>query len=116
MLCNRTMTNASTRIALGDCQNHGLQHGKPGEESIDLKCSCHAKLDTLVLRKRRDFLIAKKDITRRRGVYTGQEVDECGLAGAVRPDQRLASTWGEHKGYVAVRLERAPFFRQILGA
>jgi hypothetical protein len=65
---------------------HVLEHRKLGEDLGDLECTRHPERNALIRRHRRDVASVKGDGTRRRLEKPADEIEERGLAGAVRPD------------------------------
>ena len=82
---------------------------RPGKQRVDLERARHAALDARVLRQAGDALVAQEDLARARRQHAGQQVDERGLAGAVRPDERVARAGREARALTSLlRLECAP--------
>src|SRR5215468_1019907 len=77
-------------VALADRQRHRLERVQPGEQRVDLE---RAREPALHSRRRRgagDLLAAEEDLAAVRPQHAGHEVDERGLPGAVRADERVA--------------------------
>src|SRR6185312_8317008 len=74
-------------------QRHGLQRRQLREQLVDLEGAGEAAVHALVRPQRSYFggvcPISQKDLPRIRPQHPGHQVDERGLAGAVRPDQRV---------------------------
>ena len=65
-----------------------LQHGELGKDAVDLK---RARDPAAAARRRGeggDVVAAEEDTARRRGQQTGDQMEECGLPGPVRSDDR----------------------------
>jgi hypothetical protein len=69
---------------------HILQHAQPAKQRIDLEGAHEPALDAGGLRQAGDVLTAEQDAPGARPQRAGDQVDEAGLAGAVRSDQRMA--------------------------
>src|SRR4051812_45135859 len=77
-------------MALGDGERDVVEHREASEKRIDLERAADAALHALRLRHAGDVLAAEEDAARARREGAGEHVDEGRLAGAVRPDQRMA--------------------------
>ena len=108
LLHDGPMPHAGVPLALAHGEHDRLQHGQPGKQRVDLERPRHPALDALVLRQRRDVVVAEKDFARRGRKHARQQVDERRLARAVRADQRVSRTGRKRKRYLAVRVECAP--------
>ncbi len=101
--------------ALGDGDVHVVQHRQAAEQLVDLEGARDAALDPLRLRQRRQVLALEQHRAARGRQDAGEQVDERRLAGAVRPDQRVAGAALEAKVDVARHLERAEVLAQPAG-
>src|SRR5438132_2821308 len=63
----------------------------------------------------RDVLTAEKDVSRVRSQHACHQIDEAGLAGTVRSDQRVPRPTFESEIDVACHRQRAEALAQLLG-
>ncbi len=98
---------------LGDCDIDILQHREAAEQAVDLEGASDAELDALGLRHGGDVAALEQHLPGGRLEHAGQQVDERGLAGAVRPDQRVTRTGAEREVDVAGGGERAEIDGQL---
>ena len=76
---------------LADRERHRLERAEMREQGVDLEGAHEAALDPLLRPERRDVVRSPSRIGPASGLqHAGHQVDERGLAGAVRPDQRVA--------------------------
>ena len=64
-----------------------FQNGQRGEQANVLKCSADTKVGDLVGWSALDFLVLEYDLSTRRFVDAGDQVEACCLSGAVRADE-----------------------------
>ena len=81
---------AAGALPLGDRDAEGLERREIGEQLIDLERARDAEPHALVRLQVRNVAPVEPDAAGARPQYAGQEIDERGLAGAVRADQRVA--------------------------
>ena len=93
--------------ALGDRHVDVLQHREAAEQPVDLEGAGDAALDALGLLDLGDVLALEQHLAGARRQHAGQQIDEGGLAGAVRADQRVARAFLQREGDVARGAERA---------
>ena len=93
--------------AAGDGQGDGLERGHGGEKLVDLEGAYEAELDAAVTRGGGDVVAAEHDLAGGRGQDASQEIDQRGLAGTVRSDQRLAGAGLEREGDVVGHMQGA---------
>ena len=100
--------------ALTDREADVLQHGKPAEQLIDLESPRDAPPRPPGLREPRDVLAVEQHPAGRGSERAVDQIDESGLAGAVRPDQRPPGATLQGEIYVARDLERAEVAIEVL--
>src|SRR4051812_2462445 len=86
----RPPPGACDLLALADRQGHRLERGQVREQAVDLEGADEAATDALFGPERGDVLAAEQDLTAVGSQHAGHQVDQGGLAGPVRPDQRVA--------------------------
>ena len=101
--------------ALGHRDVDVLQHREPAEQPVDLERARDAELDACGLGDARDVAALEQHLARRGRDHAGQEIDERGLAGAVRADQRVARAGLQAKVDVARGGERAEVATEAAG-
>ena len=101
--------------ALGDRDIDVLQHREAAEQPVDLEGAGDAELDALGLRDRGDVAAVEQHLAGGRRQHAGEQVDEGGLAGAVRSDQRVARAVLEPEVDVARGGERAEILAERAG-
>ena len=74
---------------LGDHEPDRFQRREVEEQLIDLEGARHAEPHALVRHRIGDVVAFEHDAAGGRAQHAGQEIDHRGLAGAVRPDQRV---------------------------
>ena len=87
--------------ALGDRHIDVLQHREAAEQPVDLEGAGDAELDPFGLLDLRDVLALEQHLAGARRQHAGEQVDEGGLAGAVRADQRVPRALLQREGDVA---------------
>ena len=83
---------AGDPLSLADRQGHVFEHAQAAEQRGDLKGADEAALDPRGLRQSGDVGAVEQDLPGIRRQCTGDQIDKAGLAGAVRPDQRMPRT------------------------
>ena len=73
-----------------DRQCHVFEHAQAAEQRGDLEGADEAAPDPRRLRQPGDFGVVEQDLPGVRRQRAGHQIDEARLAGAVRPDQRVA--------------------------
>src|SRR5439155_6811788 len=76
--------------ALGDGERDVVEHWKVAEQAVNLEGAAQAALHALRLRRPGHVVAAEQDAAGGGPQGPHQHVDEGGLAGAVRPDERVA--------------------------
>ena len=76
---------------LADRERHRFERVEIGKQRVDLEGAHQPALDSLIGIEARDVLVAEKNLSSIGLQRTGHDVDERGLAGAVRADQRIAN-------------------------
>src|SRR5262249_30953948 len=71
-------------------ERHRLERAEVGEQCVDLKGAHEAAFDALLGPEHRDLVGSEKDLSFVGLEHAGDQIDQRGLAGAVRPDQRIA--------------------------
>src|SRR5499433_3155703 len=84
-----------------------LERAEVGKQCVDLKGAHEAAFDALLGPERRDLVCSEKDLSFVGLDHAGDQIDQRGLAGAVRPDQRVALARWEIELDVARDDERA---------
>ena len=72
---------------LGYRQPNGLERRQVVEQLVDLEGTHDAKPHPLMGRKAGDVVAVEQDAAAGRPLHAGEQIDQRGLAGAVRPDQ-----------------------------
>ena len=84
---------AARSVALGNREPQRFDRGEVGEQLVDLEGARDAELHPLVGREPGDGRAVEQDLPARRPQHAGEQVDEGGLAGAVRSDQGVAGAF-----------------------
>ena len=100
---------------LGDRDVDVLQHREAAEQPVDLEGARDAELDARGLLHRGDVAALEQHLALRRQEHAGEEIDEGGLAGAVRADQRVARAGLQPEIDVARGGERAEALAERAG-
>ena len=101
--------------ALGDGKADGLERGEIRIELVDLEGARQAAQHALVHGQVRDVLAFEQDAARVRLEHAGELVDDRGLAGAVRADQRVAGALLDLQRQIARDAQAAELLFEILG-
>src|SRR5271166_3937127 len=94
-------------VALGDGEPERFGGAQMGKELVDLEGARKAEPDAPARRERRHAAALQEHFAGGRRDDAGQEIDQGRLAGAVRPDQRLARARLDAEGHLVGRGERA---------
>ena len=86
----RAPPGAGDLLALADRQRHRFERGEMREQAVDLEGAHKPAPHPLLGAERGDVLAAEQDLAAVGAQHPGHQVDQRGLAGAVRPDQRVA--------------------------
>ena len=73
-----------------DRQQHVVEHRQPRKQAGDLERARHAERGAAVALPGRDVVAEQQHLPDARRKYSGDQVEQRGLAGAVRPDDGLA--------------------------
>src|SRR6185437_1086042 len=110
-----TEQRAGDAMLLANRQGHILEYRKAAEQLVDLEGAGEAALDALRLGEAGHLLPREQDLAARGLERAADEIDEAGLARAVRPDQRVARAAREAKIDFIGDLQRAEALAQRLG-
>ncbi len=86
---------AGDAAPLAHRERHRFERIEMRKERIDLEGAHEAALDALLRLERRDVGAREQDLATVRPQHAGHEVDQRGLSGAVRADERVARAFGE---------------------
>src|SRR5258708_2667974 len=98
--------------ALGHRERHVVEHRKAAEEGVDLEGSPQSELHALGLPRSRDVFPAEHDPAGGGGQHAGEHIDEGGLSGTVRTDERVARARLQPAIYAGGHGERAEALAQ----
>src|SRR4051794_12166491 len=99
----------------GYCQPDGLKRCQVGVELIDLESARQPAQHSCVHGQVRDVVPFQENATAVRLEHAGQQIDDGGLARAVRPDQCMAGALLDPQREIARDLEAAELFFEPLG-
>src|SRR5579875_1190493 len=101
--------------SFADGERHRFERGQPWEKRIDLEGACEAAPHALARLEIRYVVLAQENSSGVGSKHAGHEVDQRGLAGAVRTDQRIARAHRKADGDVARDHEGAETLGEAAG-
>jgi hypothetical protein len=75
--------------ALGDCKRDRLERIETGKQRVDLERARKTAPHPLLRSERGDVVAGEENLPGIGRQHAGHQVDQCGLAGAVRPDESI---------------------------
>ena len=97
-----------------DRQQHVVEDRQPREQAGDLEGACHPERGAPVARPAGDVLAEQEHLSGRGGKDSGDQIEQRGLAGAVRSDDGLAVARHDLERDVAHGVQAAEALRQTL--
>src|SRR6185437_5057223 len=98
---------AGEAAPLLDRQRYRFERAEMGKQRIDLERARQPAMHALLRLARGDVFLAEQDLSAVGREHAGDEIDQRGLAGAVRPDQRVARAFRQRDADVVGDDQRA---------
>src|ERR1051325_7268558 len=104
---------AGNAAPLAQRKRHRLERVQPSKQGVDLEGARQTAAYARLRLESGDVFLAEQNLPGVGRQHAGHQIDQCGLTGAVRPDQRVARTHRQLQLNVAGNHQRAEALRQV---